>query len=405
LIINFFALLFHGMANLILIRKINMRHLLFFILILLISCSEKTDKNGLGYFSNLQFSIDTVVIDPGDDIIFLENKLLDADKSIDDKYLLNFNMNDFTLEKISLDRLRLEEKLPFEKEGPNGTGTSIGSIKFHNDSQMIISNMNQSRLFSLEGKKLMTINFENFSLGWEDGELVSSRPVLDTDANRLYVLIDRIEDRDSFLGILHLDKYEISRIELQTFEKLPDYRFTLWMGKSSVGFGPGMGIEKFGSKVILSNQTTSSLMWCDTELDSLNMKSYSSQLTASEKVNSYKLEHETEESIEAEYTRFHQEINFLAPFWDEKNQVFYRFSYQELPSESKDEGHIKSKIYLTVLDKGLNLIGEAFIPQLKKTPETPFSKPFPKHFAKDGKIWIYENINDEMGFIVLTISD
>jgi hypothetical protein len=75
-----------------------------------------------------------------------------------------------------------------------------------------------------------------------------------------------------------------------------------------------------------------------------------------------------------------------------------------VPSESKVEENIKSNIYLTALDKDLNLLGEILVPQLTKKPAKPFSEKFPRHFAKDGKIWIYENINDEMGFVVLTMS-
>jgi hypothetical protein len=45
------------------------------------------------------------------------------------------------------------------------------------------------------------------------------------------------------------------------------------------------------------------------------------------------------------------------------------------------------------------------IPQLNKLPLDGTFRQFPQHFAKDGKIWIYENINDDMAFVVLTLSD
>jgi hypothetical protein len=41
------------------------------------------------------------------------------------------------------------------------------------------------------------------------------------------------------------------------------------------------------------------------------------------------------------------------------------------------------------------LIGESLVPILNKTPG--------KHFVKGGKIWIFENIDDEMGFIRLSV--
>ena len=185
---------------------------------------------------------------------------------------------------------------------------------------------------------------------------------------------------------------------MKAFERMRNYTFINNLpGGSKWIRSPEMEIEKFGAKVILSNQITGAMMWYDTGMDSLFMKSYRSQLTASDKVKEYKLEHETEESFDAEYGRFHQEINFMPPFWDQKNQVFYRFSYQEIPSESRNDEDVKSKIFLTVFDKDLSQLGESLVPRLNKKPA--------KHFAKDGKIWIYENINDEMGFVVLTVSD
>src|SRR5690554_6965622 len=92
--------------------------------------------------------------------------------------------------------------------------------------------------------------------------------------------------------------------------------------------------------------------------------------------------------------RLKQEINFMPPFWDERSQRFYRLSYQKLPTSSVGDG-IKANVYLTILDPGLNQIGEARVPQLTRRPG--------KHFARDGEIWIYVNIMDEMGFIRLAI--
>src|SRR5690554_5131213 len=177
------------MANLELKSKISMRHFPFLILMLLISCEGKRSKIDPDYFSNLKFSIDTVIIDPGHEIIFLKHHLLNADMGKDGKYFYNFNGYDHTLEKINLDELRLEEKFPFEKEGPNGTGPSV-AMSVHNENQITLTGDGQTALFSLDGEKLMTIYFENFSVGGgrDSGERLSNlRP--DTDANRLYGLI------------------------------------------------------------------------------------------------------------------------------------------------------------------------------------------------------------------------
>ncbi|WP_158859010.1 DUF4221 family protein [Lunatibacter salilacus] len=59
--------------------------------------------------------IDTVLIDPGDQLVF---PYLIAERSFfteNSRYLFNFNDFDHTLEKIDLDKLELTEKHPFDK--------------------------------------------------------------------------------------------------------------------------------------------------------------------------------------------------------------------------------------------------------------------------------------------------
>jgi len=346
-----------------------MRYSFYLMLMLLISCKGNTEKADPDYFSNFQFSLDTVIIDPGDEIIFLKHQLLNADMGKDGKYFYNFNADDHTLEKINLNELRLEEKLPFEKEGPNGTGPGIGVMRIVDESHVSITGMYQSSLFSMKGEKLMTVYYENFSLAeWHSGGdlLKGDRVLLDPDAKRLYGLIQGYEDKRFVLGLLHLEEYETARVELISFDKVPGYSFMYYLGKSTINRSPKVGIEKFGKKVILSNEITSSLMWYDTEMDSLFMKSYASQLTAHQKEKEYKKVHETPEEFRIEYARYKQEISFMSPFWDSDRQCFYRFSYEENES--------KTKVFLTAFDEELNQIGETLVPQLTKKPERHFAK-------------------------------
>ncbi len=372
-----------------------MRNLSYLMLLMIISCKGNIEKTGSDYFTNLQFSVDTVIIDPGDEIIFLKHQLLNSDMGTDGRYFYNFNGDDHTLEKINLDELRLEEKFPFEKEGPNGTGPGIGVMGIVDENHVSITGMYQSSLFSMEGEKLRTVYYENFSLAeWHNGGdlLAGDRVLLDPDSNRIYGLIQGYEDKSMVLGILYLDEFEISRIELKSFERLSDYSFEYTIsGKATVFMSqsPKVGIKKFGKKVILSNEITSALMGYDTEMDSLFMKSYTSQLTANQKEKKYKKVHETPEEYGLEYAKYKQEINFMPPFWDRDGQMFLRFSYIE--NESRTD------VYLTAYDEGLNQIGETLVPQLTKKPA--------KHFAKNGKIWIYENLEDEMGFVRLEMKN
>lgn len=380
-----------------------MRYLNLLVVIFLFCCSKKTEKNSLYYFSNLQFTLDTINIDSGNEIIYLNNNLFGSDVTNYKKYLYNFNWTDHSLEKINLDDFRLEEKIQFEKEGPNGTGQFLGRITLLGEKQFTVENINRVELFSLDGKKLKIIPLDKFLIEPGINEHVLSSPILDEETYRLYVLTDRIESNNYTFGIFNLQNNEALRMPLKSLENPNSYTFTLRMGKATIIVYPKIGIEKFGTKVVISNQINSSFTILETSIDSLYSKTYKSHLTADSKKSNYKTEHESVEGMEEEYARFLQDINFIPPFWDEKNELFYRFSYYEIESQDINDEDVKIKVYLTIFDNDLNFLGEFYVPQLKTIRGDISFREFPKHFAKDGKIWIYENINDELAFVRLSI--
>jgi hypothetical protein len=101
-----------------------------------------------------------------------------------------------------------------------------------------------------------------------------------------------------------------------------------------------------------------------------------------------------------EYQNFLEQIRFSSPVWDNRKQVFYRLSAIRRFSDIKKQDEFISEIlmtnvYLTVFDFQFNIISEVEIPELSS--ETG------KYFVKNGKLWIYQNFNDELGFIVIDV--
>lgn len=62
-----------------------------------------------------------------------------------------------------------------------------------------------------------------------------------------------------------------------------------------------------------------------------------------------------------------------------------------------EEGPIRAINYLSIFDSEFDLISEQSIESLTNTPL--------KIFVKDKKIWVYNNFEDEMGFLRLSIHD
>ncbi|MFD2034753.1 DUF4221 family protein [Belliella marina] len=375
----------------------------YLILLIFLSCSGKSDQNSCGYFSEHEISIDTIRIEANNEILYLKGDIIGADVSKDKKYLYNFNPYDHTLEEINLNEHRLDCKIPFDREGPNGTGQITSRIQVYGKDKIVI----QGNVFSMDGQKLTSVNPRDLLLNWANGDYPISKPIFNDEMDKLFTVINDFENKRNVLGIIDIADQEVYEIPLDNFKDFKNFTFTLQGGSGSVRTTPNLDMDKFDSKLVVSNQVTSTLLVYDISLDTMHTKKYQTSLFNNEKINSYKLTHEIEawEDYQLEYSRFYQEINFLAPFWDEKNQIYYRFSFKELPTASKTVDHIKCKVYITALDKDFNLLGEIEVPKFTKIPIEGTFRKFPKHFAKDGNIWIFENLMDEMGFVRINLSE
>ena len=90
------------------------------------SCASKEEKKQT-VSDQIKVSLDTVMIDAGEEFLYLQDQLYYSALSNDKSYLINFSRQDFTTEKIGLEELRLLDKVNFEKEGPNGV-LNVGTM-------------------------------------------------------------------------------------------------------------------------------------------------------------------------------------------------------------------------------------------------------------------------------------
>jgi hypothetical protein len=128
-----------------------MKNLLILISIgFLFSCGNNTEK--LADFSQMTFSLDTVLVDSKDEILYLNANLMQSSLNQDLKFLYNFNPQSFSLEKINLDRLELEGKIKLEKEGPNGIGDYVSNFNLLGDDRFLFQGFLDFLSLILRGK-------------------------------------------------------------------------------------------------------------------------------------------------------------------------------------------------------------------------------------------------------------
>lgn len=376
---------------------------LFYVLsvFLLFSCGGEKEENSAEDFSNITFSYDTVMVDTGDDFINLKYGLLISAISKDHKYIYNWNQESSELDRVNLDQLVLEEKIKFEKEGPNGVGDYISWISLLGTDQVLIASFENMGLLNFQGEKLKTFKlngekFEGDTL--QEFESFTRQAIISDDGNTIYGILGNWTGKNSYLAKVDYQNKTLKKHELPGFEKLADYSVKLNSNGMIMVSPPEQSITEVEGKLIISNSVFNTIIIYEMEKDSLYEVEYENKLTKSGKTGKYVTEVESEEDFYRVMSEIGQEINFRNPIWDSKNQRYYRFSYETLPKKNiKDEEEKqKSIVYLTILDKDFKVLGETLVRELSGDPST--------HFVKDGKIWIYENVDDELGFVRMSIN-
>ncbi len=384
-----------------------MSHLVFLLLIgLLVGCAG-SEKGGKSDEVRIDFNLDTVIINPGQEILFLNSGLSLAQLNEDKKYLYNFNHTDFSIEKINLDELKFVDKITLSKEGPNGVGQFFMGFLLLDENSMLFRCYNQDNILDWHGNIKRKFDFKKVGNEGEridDHEHLFMPTVLPEQPQVYFGLISNWQEKSTTMVVIDLEKDELKRIDLPLFEKTKAFEIEFNDGQTGFGIGTEKYINNAGGKLLVSAEVSSEVFVYDSFTGEMHHRTFESELTGNEKKGKYPNQVSDLKELVGVYKKIHEEIGFHAFHWDEKHERYYRFSSmaefsdldvlrenQIVPSSSG------AKVYLTVYDKDLNQIAESRIPMLTKKPAY--------HFVKDGKIWMYENMEDELGFVRLSILD
>jgi len=379
-----------------------MKNLLIVLLIVfLYSCGMKQDQKT--DLSQMTFSLDTVKVDSKGEFLFLKWDLSIASTTADSKKLYNFNPEKFVLEVINLESLQLESLHKFEKEGPNGIGNSIHGMIDLGDEKIYMGSWPSPSVFDLSGRKIG--GYENLASIKEKhlaAEEYFMYDFIDPKKQKIvYGLVNEFPGKNFQLGIINLEDESLTRIPLQTFEKMADFTITYDDGQLYDILSPISFLKVIGDRIFISNDISNEIYWYEPDLDSLFYKSYDSQLTKDEKSGKHPPLVSDPKQFNDIYRSIYGDPSFRPPVFDPLKAQYYRFSYENIfEPESAEESmypEVKgAKVVLSVYDIDLNLLGESELPQWNKIPKF--------HFVKDGKIWIFENIDDEMAFVRLSVN-
>ena len=370
-------------------------------LILLASCGEKSSSEKIesdNILEDLTYSVDTVVVDPGDELINLSMGLYFFDVSKDSKRLYQLTPNDQSVAVVDLDRLELIKKIKFEKEGPNGVGSFPAEIKVLPDENFMLSTFNSAGIFDSQSIKIDDISLkaeEHPELELKEGQDLNFQINCSEDGGFLYSLPGGIMESERDLAVINRSTNKGKMIDIPALDNT---------GKFSIMFFQnGMGeismedyfLDEYNGNLYLSSSVTSDLYRYNFQQDSLQLFSFPITVSPKEKTEFPKTEVSSKEEQEEESQKVRSQISFKHIMWDESRQLFFRIASITVPNETPGSP-AKISVFLYAFDSDMKLVGETLIDDLKSIPSSAF--------FKDGKLYSYVNVEDELGFAVFTFN-
>jgi len=368
------------------------------ILTLFWNCSPSKERKM--DFSQPTISMDTVMVDSKDEILSLKGDLMVSDLSSDTKFLYYINPMDLTLEIVDLNQLEFMRRISYEEEGPNGLGRFPMQFQVLSDEQFFIGSFTHRGIFDLDGNKIRNLNFKIDELsGGNIGPSYFEKSLMTDprDQSKLFSVWNDWGDGLSIFGLIDIQAKTFKEFPIPEFDYLSEFRMVFSDGGNPRAIlGEQMALTGSNNKIILSHNIGSDLYVFDVGKGNLTHKPIAHQSFPSRKSITLPSVVESFDKFREHNRKFGEDISFTTPVWDKENQVYYRFAYfmknKELDGKQEPDG---AEVFLIVLDQDFQLLSE--------TPMETWSKIPSRHFAKDGKIWIFENMDDEMAFVRLSL--
>lgn len=369
------------------------------IILCLVGCGGKDSNEMDGNYADIRISVDTVLIDSGNEILMAATNEYGHALHSDYSKLYNWDSKSSVLEIIDLDEMRLSEKINIEKEGPNGVGVSSSTIKFlGNDELAFIGWDDKIAISDLRGNVKERINLDAAWVkeGFEDKGVIFHLG-FDDDGKKVYATFMNYKKIESDIVELDIEKQNRKLISLPEFAQRDNFRVS-WFNEDGMPLSmtfPKLELVNWENQLLFNTRSSNKIYLYNPENDSLKLFQYTSSLTANEKTGTYKNDVSSHEEMQKVIWQVAEEVNFSNLFWDELNKVFYRFSYFTLPQVADEE--LKYRNFLTILNDQFELIGE------KEITDFGFKMPNPQ-FVKDGKIYMFLNMDDELAYVRLEVN-
>ncbi len=373
----------------------------FIILILLLSACKEREIEAEN--PSMTYSLDTVRINSKNEILDLWGFASFSDLDFEKKSIFSYNSYNHSLDQIDLEKLEFIRRIAFEKEGPIGTGEIFTGFNALMDDRFFIKSYEKAAIFEDNGNLIQKVDWRNSidSNGEKYGDYPGRQILADSEDLLVFGLSYDYENIEVNLDILSVEENKVERLDLHSKKSYGDLSFR--SAQSGTIIGPSIELIHQNNKIFVSYEFSNEIVYYDYKVKALKFVDYNPVLTP-KSAKSPTISIGSMEQIIKEIKHFKEQVSYYRPVWDSESKQYYRLSTKTIFSE-KDEGNSKStygetqeiKVFLTVFDSEFNLLSELEIEELSDFDND--------YFTKDGKLWLFINLDEEIGFVRIRLNN
>ena len=374
-----------------------MKNLIFFFAIplLFFSNGESSDSSN-GENFEFSYTTDTVVVDAGQHFFFLNWDLQLADVSQDRKYLYNLNPQTYLIEIVDLDNLKLKKTIQLEKKGPDGVKANYyGKIQVLENGNICLFGQFKINIVSEQGKLVNSIEFDQIQLkdhGLQEDEKIGWSGVISGDGKLFASTLSNVDYKKPARGIvlIDLETDSIKYIPMNLFQELKPFEILMQSGDSpGMMFSEGIFLSFMDEDLIISSTAFNESFRYSWSMDSLIHKTYTTDLTENKKTGDFPTVVDNGKDLDEAQEKKKMQVDFGEFYEMQKHKLIWRVSREKdrMIGDSTVFKHVA-----TFFDPELNMLKEQ-----KLEDFTPSNR----SFFKDGMLYSFLNINDELAFVRL----
>ena len=380
-----------------------MKNLIFlFFAPLIFSCGGGTSENPEpeNILENMTFTVDTVLVSAGEDFLNLSGRIWPNSLTEDKRQLWFFEMSPKRLVQVDLNQLKVLKKVAFEEEGPDGVGSNISDLEIGPSGELYLKSNSSVGIYDQNGKKLQNLKFLPSGIDSSlarNSYAIFDRSVFDYGAKKIYSHPDFRDAGEYLLLILNPETQSATSLSVPKMKIVDDYsstqEFETESGSAVSFYSVGSYITLLPGEVILSNACMSGIYRLDIQSEKLEFIDIQHQdFPNVMDVEIIRNPADPNQMFENQ-KKIWEHINYMEMMWDDSRQLYFRLGIKTFMGDQP--GPPSTEYYLFAYDRNFNVLGETKFDGVEGS--------LWNSFFKDGKLWSYVNVEDELGFVVITL--